>query len=108
MASKRGFGVTRIVRKMEKERWNRDNWIMFVGVPWRKNDDDPNVDSERLKGDVVVLDRRLQRTPGKAEYVSVPKRVHITREDQERIGFTARCAGCVSFRGTAQLRVARR
>ena len=37
-----------------QERWDRSNLEMFVAVPWRKSDDDPKMDGERLKSEVTV------------------------------------------------------
>ena len=39
----------------ERTRGDRRLMDTIVGVPCRKNDDDPKVDSENLKGDVVAM-----------------------------------------------------
>ena len=66
-------------KKNGRERWVRDNLNMIVGVPWRKNDDDPKVDGEHLEGD-VVMDTDYKET-WKTKSTLEPKRVYIMRED---------------------------
>ena len=78
----------RVRSKLEKVRWNRH---MIVGVHWRNNDDDPEVDCESLKGDVGDGQRLQRKSEG----------AHHARG--EHLGFTGRCPGCVSMlRGTAR------
>ena len=66
--------------------------------------DDPDMDGEKLKGEVVVVNRDGKKRLGREEHVPVPKRrVHITRENLDEFGFTARCLGFMSwFRRTAR------
>ena len=55
MGENGGVWLTRTVcSNMEEARWDRDILGMVVGVLCRKNDDDPKVDGESLKSDVVV------------------------------------------------------
>ena len=37
----------RIQRRPLEDRWKDDNLKFATGVPWRRNDDDPNVDGEK-------------------------------------------------------------
>ena len=86
-----------------KERWDRSNLEMVVAVPWRKNEDDPKMDGERLKSEVIVMDKEYKEKLEAEEHVPVPKRVYISRENLEEFGFTARFPGCMSLlRGTAR------
>ena len=74
-----------------------------VAVPWRKNEDDPKMDGERLKSEVIVMDKEYKEKLEAEEHVPVPKRVYISRENLEEFGFTARCPGCMLLlRGTAR------
>ena len=60
--------------------------------------DDPDMDGEKLKGEVVVVNRDGKERLGREEHVPVPKRrVHITRENLDNFGFTARCLGFMSL-----------
>ena len=75
----------------------------FVAVPWRKNEDDTKMDGERLKSEVIVMDKEYREKLEAEEHVPVPKRVYISRENLEEFGFTARCPGCMSLlRGIAR------
>ena len=50
--------LTRTVgRKTARERWKRSNLELIVAVPWRKNEYDAKMDGERLKGEVVMMDK---------------------------------------------------
>ena len=36
-------------------------WLTrVVAVPWRKNEDDPKMDGERLKSEVIVMDKEYK------------------------------------------------
>ena len=50
-----------------------------MAVPWRKNEDDPKMDGERLKSEVVAMDKEYREKLEAEEHVPVPKRVHISR-----------------------------
>ena len=104
VGNRNGVWLTRTVRrKPAKERWDRSNLEMVVAVPWRKNEDDPKMDGERLKTEVIVMDKEYKEKLEAEEHVPIPKRVYISRENLEEFGFTARCPGCVSLlRGTAR------
>ena len=104
VGNRNGVWLTRTVRrKPAKERWDRSNLEMVVAVPWRKNEDDPKMDGERLKSEVIVMDKEYKEKLEAEEHVPVPKRVYISRENLEEFGFTARCPGCMSLlRGTAR------
>ena len=98
VGNRNGVWLTRTVqRKPAKERWDQSNLEMVVAVPWRKNEDDPKVDGERLKSEVVTMDKEYTEKLEAEEYVPVPKRVYISRENLEEFGFTARCPGCMSL-----------
>ena len=93
-----GVWPTRAVqRKTARERWDRSNLEIIVAVPWRKNEDDSKIDGERLKGEVVMVYNDYKEKLEMEEHVPVPKRVYITREDLEVLGFTARCPACMSL-----------
>ena len=104
VGSQNGGWLTRTVRrKTARERWERSNVEMTVAVPWRKNEDDAKVDGERQKGEVVMMDNDYKGKLETEEHVQVPKRMYITREDQQGFGFTARSPGCMSLhKGTSR------
>ena len=81
-----------------KETRDRSNLEMVVAVPWRRNEDDPKMDGERLKSELVVMDKEYREKLETEEFVPVPKRVYISRENLEDFGFTPRCPGCTSLR----------
>ena len=54
VGNRNGVWLTRTVRRTE--RWDRSNLEMVAAVPWRKNEDDPKIDRERLKSEVVMMD----------------------------------------------------
>ena len=64
-----------------------------MAVPWRKNEDDANMDGEPLKGEVVMMDKDYKEKLEMEEHFLVQKGVYITGEDWEVFGFTARCPG---------------
>ena len=83
-----------VQRKPEEERWPSRAADLVVGVPWRKSDDDPNVDGEapevvRMEGGQVVPGYRRV-----AMEDSVPKRVMIRQQDLENFGYSRNCPGC--------------
>ena len=99
VGDQRGSRLTRTVRrKLERDRWNRDSLSMVIGVSCRKNNDDPKVDGESLKGGVVVMDRDYKENQKKKNTFQSQREVlHITREDLGLSGFTAKCPGRVSI-----------
>ena len=75
--------LTRTVRRQpERERWERSNLDKIV---WRKNEDDPEMDGEKLEGEVVMMDKDYKGKLEREEHVPVPKRLCITREKFGRI-----------------------
>ena len=54
-----------------------------MAVRWRKNDDDAKMDEERLKGELVSMNKSCKEKLDMEERVLVPKRAHITREGLE-------------------------
>ena len=98
VGSQHGVWLTRTVRrKTAREKWERSNLEMIVAVPWRKNEDNANMDGERFEGSVVVMDRDYQAKLEMEGHVPVPQSVYTTREDLEVFGFTTRCPGCMSL-----------
>ena len=75
--------------------------VCFAKAVRRKSQgerDDPDMDGEKLKGEVVVVNRDDKETLGSEEHVPVPKRrVHITRENLDDFEFNARCIGFMSL-----------
>ena len=50
VGSTAGVFRTRTVRRIPMEkRWSKENLKFVNGVPWRKSDEDPNVDGEKMK-----------------------------------------------------------
>ena len=63
--NRNGVWLARTVRrKPAKERWDRSNLEMVVAVPWRKNEDDSKMDGERLKSEVIVMDKEYKEKVG--------------------------------------------
>ena len=61
VGNRNGVWPTRIVRrKPVKERCDRSNLEMVVAVPWRKSEDDPKMDGERLNSEVVTMDKEYK------------------------------------------------
>ena len=54
---------------------------MVEAVPWRKNEDDPKMDGERLKSEVIVMEKEYKEKLEAEEHVPVPKRVYTSREN---------------------------
>ena len=106
VGSEKGVWVTRTAqRKPEEERWQRDNLKMIVGVPWRKNDEDPKADGEDMRTAVAVMDKEYRERLGEelAGYEAVPRRVYLQKGDFERHGYTKGCPGCISMlKGSAR------
>ena len=70
---------------------------MVVAFPWHKNEVDPKMDGERLKGEVVTMDKEYKERLETEEHVPVLKRVYISLENLEEFGFTAQCPGWTSL-----------
>ena len=91
----RGVFKTRTVRrKPESERWNVENMKFVSGVPWRVCDDDPNMDGEKMKMDVKVMNKHFEENMKKEEEEKVPRRMDITKRVLEQHGYTQKCQGC--------------
>ena len=43
--------------RQREERWERSILGMIVAAAWRKNEGDAQMDGERFKGDVVMMDK---------------------------------------------------
>ena len=104
VGNRNGVWLTRTVQsKPAKERWDRSNLEMVVAMPRRKNEDDPKMDGERLKSEVIVMVKGYKDKSEAEEHVPVPKRVYISREKLKEFGFTATCPWCMSLLcGTAR------
>ena len=90
-ANRNGVWLTRTIRrKTARERWDRSNLEMIVTVPWRKNEDDAQMD-----GQVVMMDKDNKEKL--EEPCCVPKRVYVTREDLEVFRLATRRLGYMSF-----------
>ena len=85
----------------EGERWERNNVNKIVGGLWIKDEDDPEMDGEKVEGEVVVRD--IQGEVGqRGAFSSTEQDLHVAREDLDDVGFTAQCFGGMSLhRGTA-------
>ena len=98
MGDKRWIPCT-VRRTLEAEPWNRYTLSRVVGVP---HENEPKVDGESLKGDVVGngQDRDARENLEREE---VRSSAYITREGLEHVGFAVRCRGRVSIlKGTAR------
>ena len=74
VGTKNGVWKTRSVRRRPlEERWAAESADMIGGVPWRVNDDDPNVDGEKLE---------CEATEPKAEVWEVEEKGWL---DEERV-----------------------
>ena len=74
--------------------WIAGAHLQIVAVPWRKSEDGAKMGSDGVKGDVVMMEME--------KHDLAPKSAHITREDLEVFGFTAKCPWLVSLlTGTA-------
>ena len=65
--------------------------------PWCHNEDDPEMDGEKLKGELVLMDEDYKNKLEREEHVLVPRRVYITREHLDEFGSTARSPGRMSL-----------
>ena len=98
VVNRNGAWLARTFRwKTARERWERSNLVMIVEVPWRKNEDDAKKDGERLKGEVVILDKDYKEKLEMEDHFLVFKMLYTTGEDLEVFGFTARCPACTSL-----------
>ena len=69
-----GVWLTKTVRmKTARERWDRSSLEMIVAVPRRKRKDDAKMDGERLKGEVVMMDKDYMEQLEMEEHVPVPR-----------------------------------
>ena len=77
---------------------------MVVAVSWRKNEDDPKMDGERLKSEVVTMDDEYRERSWRQRSTSrFRSGVYVSRENLEEFGLMAKCPGCMSLLwGTAR------
>ena len=98
VGNRHGVWLTRTVRRTPaEERWDRSNLEMIVADPLRKNEDDPMMDRDRLKSEVIVMEKKYKERWEAEEHVLVPKRVWNSLANSEEFGFTARCPECMSL-----------
>ena len=97
-----GEGIYRtrtIQRKPLDDRWREDLIKKIKGVPWRKSDNDPEVDGEAMKSRPLseeeqrIIDNRNRE---QEELRGAPKRFAITVEDLQKHGVAEGCSGCRS------------
>ena len=75
--------------------WIAGAHLQIVAVPWRKSEDGAKMGDNGVKGDVVMMEME--------KHDLAPKSAHITREDLEVFGFTAKCPWRMSLlTGTAR------
>ena len=72
-------------RKPIEERWEQKSVAMIGGVPWRLNDDDPEVDGEDMEETTrLMVPHEVEEEVHKMED-SVPHRFLIKKEDLENM-----------------------
>ena len=64
-----------------------------VGVPWRRSDDDANVDGEAFSGKVIKPGGETTNQD-EALDANVPRSFKSKRDDYEEHGYTRGCSGC--------------
>ena len=100
VGNKEGVWRTRTIqRKIEGDRWRKENLDLVGGVPWKIGEE-----GEDLSTEVTIMDKDYkEKVKEEAREQGVPRRVYIKREDVEKHGYTSRCPGCISIlRGTAR------
>ena len=63
--------------------------------PWRTSDGDPNMDGEMPDVTKIVMTKAEHKEV--EPEITVPKRVHLTKEDLDWLGYTSKCPGCKSI-----------
>ena len=74
-----------------------------MAVPWRKNEDDPKMDGERFKSEVIVMGKEYKKSWRQKSMSRSRRECTFHVKNWGNFGFTARCPGCMSLlRGTAR------
>ena len=82
------------MRKPVEERWNSENLDFVVGVPWRINEEDPEVDGEKLKCKQLSEEEKRELQEEVEHRKMIPRRFAIRLQDIERHGPSESCGGC--------------
>ena len=89
-----GVRPTRMFRrKPERKRWERSNLDKTVGVVSRKNEDGPRMDGEKLKAEVVMMDKengekleiRIHCAMSRRHDRHTPKNVERERKENSKV-----------------------
>ena len=83
-----------IQRKPREERWNKDNLKMVAGVPWKKSEDDPEVDGEGMECRELTEKEKEEIDKATAWKDAVPRRASIRKQDIKDHRMTVGCPGC--------------
>ena len=99
----KGVWRTRTIRRKPfEERWGRENLKLVGGVPWKMNEEVVG-DGEKMKDEVVIMDKDYKERRQVEDHVKIPRAVFIKEKDLEEFGFTKGCPGCVAvMRGTTR------
>ena len=96
VADVKGIHRTRTIqRKPIEERWRTDNLALVRDVPWRKSDDDPNVDGDEWEARPLT-ELEKERLTTRFDIANKPaiRRFKIGKQDIEHHGVTQGCKGC--------------
>ena len=101
VGDEKGVWRTRTIqRKPVQTRWGQQEIEKVRWVPWAKNEDDPEIDGEKME--VTRMTRREVEEEKKPD-VKAPMRFQIKKEDLDKHGFTSRCWGCrAMMKGTTR------
>ena len=88
------FRTRSVARKPMQERWDTDNLDLLGVVPWRKSDDDPNVDGEKLEGREMTQEEKDELKEMIEFKKIIPRRFSIRVQDIDKHGVTEGCGGC--------------
>ena len=90
-----GIHRTRTIqRKPEEKRWRKSNLGLVTGVPWKKSEDDPDVDGEGMECRELTEGERAELAKQIAWKETVPRSFSIRKQDIEDHGVTLKCPGC--------------
>ena len=90
-----------IQRKPVEERWNKEYLKMVTGVPWKKSEDDPEVDGEGMECRDLTAEEKEKIGEATAWKDAVPRRFSIRKQDIEEHGMTKGCPGSGGGEGEA-------
>ena len=89
-----------VMRKPIEQRWNAEEVRTVLGTPWRKSEEDPNVDGEKLRSRELTIEEKehLQKRLLRNQNLNVaPKQFCIRIKDVVEYGPTPECRGCSSL-----------